>query len=516
MTSDRFYITTPIYYATGAPHLGHAYTTILGDTIARYHRQSGRPVFFLTGTDEHGQKMQEEAARRGVEPLALADEMADAFKWAWTELDISHDRFIRTTEPEHVAVVRAAYQRLWDRGDIYAGEYRGWYCVHEERYWTEKDLGPDRTCPDCRRPVQLIEETNYFFRMSRYRDRLLAHIRDNPRWIVPEARRNEVLSFLAKPLEDLSVSRPRSRVGWGIGLPFDDGHVAYVWMDALFNYVTASGVLDASQPADQQGFGMDTSHSWWPANLHLIGKDILTTHCVYWPTFLMAAELPLPRQVLAHGWWVAGDTKMSKSLGNVVDPLALRSQFGTDAVRWYLLREMPTGSDASYTPERFLVRYEELANVLGNLVHRVTSMIIKYRGGAVPSGSGNDLDLAVGDTLVSYESNMEALRLHDAFAAVMDLARAANGFIEEREPWILAKDPEKAGELDQTLHSLVRTLVVITALFEPVMPERTVALASRLGLDSVPTIREARHVDLDGRTVEKGSALFPRHDVDAA
>lgn len=529
MPEAGFYLTTPIYYATGEPHLGHAYTTILGDAIARYHRQAGRSVMFLTGTDEHGQKIQEEANRRELSPQALADQMAQVFQAAWADLGISHDRFMRTTDPDHVSIVRLVYERLWASDDIYAGKYEGWYCVHEERYWTEKDLGPDRTCPDCGRPVQLIDEKNYFFRMSNYQDALIRHIEENPDWITPESRRNEVLGFLAGPLSDLSVSRPKSRVAWGIELPFDSDHVAYVWLDALFNYVTASGVLDPEAGPDQPGFEAGRGGRW-PADLHLIGKDILTTHCVYWPTLLMACGLDLPKRVLAHGWWVVSDTKMSKSLGNVVDPLTLKGQVGTDAVRWYLLREMPTGSDASYTPDRFLTRYGELSNVLGNLVHRVTSMILKYRDGVVPSvgsesaagpessvgaaPSGlNRLRGPVDEALALYRSNMESLRLHDALAAAMELARTANSFIEEQEPWVLARDPDRSAELDQTLHALTRCLTAVSAMLFPVMPERMSRLVERLGLQDVPTLDDAMDIPVGGRRVEKGEALFPRVEI---
>ncbi len=283
-------------------------------------------------------------------------------------MDIRYDRFIRTTETGHQRVVQAFLDRLYRRGHIYDDIYSGWYCVHEERYWTEKDLGAGGTCPDCGRPVRRIEEKNYFFRMSRLQDALIRHVEEHPTWIVPEIRRNEVLGFLDKPLADLSISRPRSRLHWGVPLPFDEEHVTYVWVDALMNYVTASGAIDPGRGGGE-GFE-DVSGSWWPADLHIVGKDILTPHAVYWPSLLMAAGLPLPRQLLVHGWWLSAGAKMSKSLGNVVDPLDLRTEFGTDAVRWYLLREMPTGADASYTPERFLTRYGELANVLGNLASR--------------------------------------------------------------------------------------------------------------------------------------------------
>jgi len=507
----RRYLTTPIYYATGEPHIGHAYTTILADALARFYRQEGHDVRFLTGTDEHGQKIQEEAARRGVEPIRLCDEMAARFKAAWETLDISFDRFIRTTEEEHKAVVVAFMQRLHDRGHIYEGKYTGWYCVHEERYWTEKDLGPDQTCPDCGRPVREIEETNWFFRMSAFQEELIRHIHDNPDWIVPEIRKNEILGFLQQPLGDLSISRPRTRLQWGIPLPFAPEHVTYVWVDALINYFTASGALGPDPTASDPGWD-DTSASWWPADLHLIGKDILTTHAVYWPTLLMGAGLPLPRQILAHGGWVVGDAKMAKSLGNVVDPLQLREEFGADALRWYLLREMPTGQDASYTPERFLIRYEELANVLGNLASRALSMTMKYRDGIIPDAPGTGLDPAITATLARVEEGVRTFRLHDALAAAMDLAREANGYVETREPWAQARDPARAGELDETLATLARVLTVLAALFQPVCPEKMEELARRLGLEGVPTLDEAGRVVLAGRPVAKGDPLFPRTD----
>ncbi len=505
----RRYLTTPIYYASGEPHIGHAYTTILADALARFERQDGADVLFLTGTDEHGQKIQEEAARRGIEPIELCDMMAERFRAAWKELEISHDRFIRTTEPEHVAVVEAFLQRLWDRGQIYESTYSGWYCVPDERYWTEKDLGPDRTCPDCGRPVQHLEEKNYFFRMSTYQDALVRHIEANPDWIVPEIRRNEVLGFLQKPLEDLSISRPKSRLRWGVTLPFDADHVSYVWVDALINYLTASGAIHPDRPAGERGFE-DTGGSWWPADLHLMGKDIITTHAVYWPTLLMGVGLPVQRQVLAHGWWVVGETKMSKSLGNVVDPLALRERFGTDAVRWYLLREMPTGGDASYTPERFLARYDELANVLGNLASRVISMVVKYRDGIVPDAPGGGLDEAVDRTFRAAREAMARYRVHEALAEAMDLARVANGYVEDRQPWTQAKDPATAADLDETLATLVRVLAALCALFQPVAPARMAELASRIGLEGVPTLADSREVDLGGRRVRVGDPLFPR------
>jgi methionyl-tRNA synthetase len=515
VTARRRYLTTPIYYPSGEPHIGHAYTTILTDALARFDRQDGVDVFFLTGTDEHGQKMQDEAARRGLTPIELSDQMSARFAAAWQDLGISHDRFIRTTEPEHKAVASAFLARLWDRGEIYEGKYSGWYCVSDERYWTEKDIGPDKTCQICGRAVQFVEEKNYFFKMSAYQEALVRHIDANPDWIVPEIRRNEVLGFLRQPLEDLSISRPKSRLTWGIPLPFDGDHVAYVWVDALSNYVTASGAIHPDAPPEQQGFD-DTAGSWWPADLHVIGKDILTQHAVYWPTLLMGAGLPLPRQILSHGWWVVGEAKMSKSLGNVIDPLALRERFGTDALRWFLLREMPTGADASYTPERFLARYDELANVLGNLASRVIAMIDKYRGGVVPTGPAGGLDARIAATVAAVRESMAAYQVHDALAAAMDLARDANGWVEQRQPWAEAKDPARAADLDETLATLARALVALAALFQPVVPAKMAELCSRLGLEGVPTLKEAENLDMAGRIVQKGAPLFPRVETPEA
>jgi len=507
---SSFYLTTPIYYASGEPHLGHAYTTILADVLARWRRRAGQDVLFLTGTDEHGQKIQEAAAAQGMAPAALCDLMAERFRAAWETLGISHDRFIRTTEAGHRAVVGAVLDRLRANGLVYEGEYAGWYSVSQERYFTEREVGAERVDPVTGGPLERIREKNYFFRMSRFQDRLVRHVEDNPGWIAPPARRNEVLGFLRRPLEDLSISRPRSRIHWGIPLPWDAEQVTYVWVDALTNYVTASGAVAPEAPESERGFGAARPESRWPADLHLIGKDILTTHAVYWPTLLMGADLPLPRKILAHGWWVAGDAKMSKSLGNVVDPLELRQQFGADALRWYLMREMPTGHDASYTPDRFLARYDELSNILGNLVHRVASMVGRYRGGATPAGPAGGLRAETEEAVASCRASFEDYRLHEGLAAAMELARRANGFVEAREPWALARDPERAAELDETLASLVHALVILACLFEPVAPAKAAELAGRLGLDGVPLLDEAVAMDVAGLAVAQGPPLFPR------
>ena len=512
---DSFYLTTPIYYASGPPHLGHAYTTILGDVLARYHRRRDEDVLFLTGTDEHGQKIQAAAAEAGVEPGAWCDEIAGQFKAAWGDLEVSYDRFIRTTEAEHKAVVLAFLEELYENGHIYEADYVGWYSVGQERYFTEKEIGPDRVDPVAGKPVERIEETNWFFRMGDFQERLVRHIEGHPEWIVPQTRKNEVLGFLSQPLGDLSISRPRSRVSWGIPLPWDPDHVAYVWVDALVNYVTASGQIQPDRPRAERGFGPRREGSRWPADLHLVGKDILTTHAVYWPTLLMGVGLPLPEKILAHGWWVVGETKMSKSLGNVVDPLGLRNDFGTDAVRWYLLREMSTGQDASYTPERFLARYGELTNIFGNLAHRTLSMIARYRDGAVPTASGQGLAGPIRQALEAYHASMAEYRLHEAMAAAMDLARDANGYVEEREPWAQAKDPDKAEGLDETLTTLARVLAVLTCMFEPVMPGKSRVLAARLGLGDPPLFSELESLQVGGRTVTRGEPLFPKVEIEA-
>ena len=506
---SSFYLTTPIYYASGEPHIGHAYTTILADVLARYRRRAGDDVLFLTGTDEHGQKIQEAAAAQGLTPLELCDRMAGRFEDVWETLAISHDRFIRTTEAEHIAVVAALLERLWDNGFIYESEYTGWYSVGQERYFTEKEIGPDRVDPIAGEPVQRIREKNYFFRMSHFQDRLIRHIEENPDWIVPRTRRNEVLGFLGRPLEDLSISRPRSRIHWGIPLPWDAGHVTYVWVDALINYVTASGAIDPDAAPDERGFGGPPRPSRWPADLHLMGKDIITTHAVYWPTLLMGADLPLPRKILAHGWWVVGETKMSKSIGNVVDPLALRRLFGTDAVRWYLMREMPTGQDASYTPERFLARYDELRNIFGNLAHRALSMVKRYRAATVPDGPADGLARETADAIAAYRRGLDGYRLHEGFAAAMKLARTANGFVEAQEPWAQARRPDGAAELDRTLATLARTLGVLACLFEPVMPARARQLARRLGLGGVPRFGDLESLEVGGLEVAVDAPLFP-------
>ncbi|MCJ7623135.1 MAG: methionine--tRNA ligase [Anaerolineaceae bacterium] len=504
--TDPFYITTPIYYVNDEPHLGHAYTTILADVLARYARLQGQETFFLTGTDEHGQKVQDASLSRGVTPLVHADEMVVRFQHAWKRLNIAYDDFIRTTEPRHTRVVAAILQDLWDKGEIYKGEYEGWYCIPDERYWMEKDL-VDGNCPECGRDVKQIVEPNYFFKMSTYQEWLVGYISENPSFIQPEYRRNEVLGFLRQPLGDLCISRPVSRLNWGIPLPFDPEYVTYVWFDALINYVTASGYL-----SDEKRFAR-----LWPRALHLIGKDILTTHCVYWPTMLKAAGLPQPKTIFAHGWWIMRGTKMSKSLGNVIKPLDLADVYGVDAFRYFLMRDMSLGRDADFDEERLNHRYQgDLVNDLGNLLHRLVNMIERYCDGCVPPPSdptSAETDLrAHCETLPSQVFELvESLGLNNTLEIVMEAVREINRYLEHAAPWSLAK----AGQTERTatvLYHAAEALRLISLLLYPVMPERMAEVWHRLGWQPPNSLQEelAWGRLQPGSAVTAGPPLFPR------
>ena len=507
--TDRLYLTTPIYYVNDKPHIGHAYCTVLADTMGRYGRLFGAETYFVTGTDEHGQKVQDAAAKRGVTPQQHTDELHHAFKDLWPLLHVENDDFICTTEPRHVEVVQRVLQRLWDQGEIYAKDYVGWYSTAAERFWTEKDL-VDGRCPDTGQPVERITERNYFFRMSKYADALRAHILAHPRFIRPEHRRNEVLGFLDKGLEDLCISRPKARLSWGIELPFDADYVTYVWFDALLNYVTAIGYT-----RDDEMF-----QTWWPAARHLIGKDILTTHSVYWTTMLLAMGLPLPQEIIATGWWLSDDAaKMSKSVGNVVSPLGMRDVYGPDVLRYFLLRDMVIGLDASFSEEALVRRNNsDLANDLGNLARRVAGLVARYFEGKVPApGEPTEVDRAMMDAVADITARVpglvDELKLHTAIEDTLQVVRALNKYVTETEPYRVVKtDPVAAG---RTLYTVLEALRHVAWLLWPVMPVKMVELLEMIGAS--PTVGLLADLSWGGlqpgAPVAYGAALFPRRDL---
>jgi methionyl-tRNA synthetase len=506
-----WYVTTPIYYVNGRPHIGHAYTTVAADALARYHRARGQQVFFLTGTDEHGQKVLDKAVERGMTPIAHADDMvATAWRPTFERLGISNDLFMRTTRPEHVAYVQAALSQLHAAGQLYKDSYEGWYSPAAERFWTEKDL-VDGKCPDTGLPVYKVEESNWFFKMGSWQQALLDHIEANPGFIRPAQRRNEVLGFLRKPLGDLCISRPKSRMSWGIEIPFDPDFVTYVWFDALLNYASGPGCTPAGAGA-------------WPPDVQLLGKDILTTHAVYWTTMLLALGLALPKTLYAHGWWMAADgSKMSKSLGNAVDIELLVDAFGVDAVRYHLLRDVAFGLDGAFSYDGFLTRYNaDLANDLGNLAHRGLSMVTSWLGGVVPAvGARTPLEerlLGVAaETVRRYEAAMEDFQLHEALEAVAALVRAGNKYVDEAAPWALNKAGDVA-RLGTVLRCVAELSLMAAVLLRPVMPAKCDELLAKLSavdtdamlqrwLAAGPGLAELT----EGATLTLGEPLFPRH-----
>lgn len=509
MKKNAYYVTTPIYYANGAPHIGHAYTTILADVLARYQRLRGRPTFFLTGTDEHGQKVQRAAEQAGISPQQQADQTVVRFREMWKKLGITNDDFIRTTEERHVRGVQKALQQLFDAGEIYKAEYDGWYCTACERFYPKKELEEAKCANvECGRPLEQITESNYFFKMSAYQDWLTQYIHEHPDFIQPDYRRNETLGFLRKPLNDLCISRPKSRLTWGIELPFDRDFVTYVWVDALLNYVTAVGGFD-----DGQLF-----HKWWPASYHLIGKDILTTHTVYWPTLLKALKIEMPETIFAHGWWLTGETKMSKSLGNVVDPMAMAERYSVDSFRYFLMAEMTLGQDCNFSEEAFIRRYNaDLANDLGNLLSRVMKLVKTSFNGKIPAPAeeGRDEQHLRETVLTAVKTMLEStdnMRLDLGIAAVCGAVRESNRYLETKQPWLLAKQDDKK-PLQTALYTIFETLRIVSGLLQPVMPDKMRELRAIMGLTSAePTVASLGEWGgtKPGTTVGEMVSLFPR------
>ncbi len=512
---DRpYYITTAIAYTSGKPHIGNTYEIVLADAIARYRREQGYDVRFQTGTDEHGQKIEEKAAAEGLEPQAFVDRVAAEIKRIWDLMDTSYDKFIRTTDEDHVKKVQKMFKKMYDKGDIYKGKYEGWYCTPCESFWTESQL-KDGCCPDCGRPVQKASEEAYFFRMSKYAQRLIDHINTHPEFIQPVSRKNEMMNnFLLPGLQDLCVSR--SSFKWGIPVDFAPGHVVYVWLDALTNYITGVGYDPDTDSGD------DMYKKYWPADLHLVGKDIIRFHTIYWPIFLMSLDQPLPKQVFGHPWLLLADGKMSKSKGNVLYADDLVKEFGVDAVRYFVLHEMPFENDGSISWELMTERYNsDLANILGNLVSRTISMTNKYFGGIVEN---NDVEEPVDDELADYildcarkvDEKMDALRVADAITETFNIFRRCNKYIDETMPWVLAKDEAKQERLKTVLYNLTEGITIGASLLASFMPETSQRILTELNTDK----RNWEDMDTFGlypngnRVAEKPEMLFARKDVE--